>query len=86
MWHAAGDKSVDINWYTKRVTLYGIYKSTELAMMQDKSEGYTETLAFLDRRFEDSKSLHDIFGSPDDAVKVLGAIGSTVQAVLGMRR
>lgn len=86
MWHAAGDKSVDINWYTKRVTLYGIYKSTELAMMQDKSEGYADTLAFLDRRFEDSKSLQDILGSPDDAVKVLGAIGSTVQAVLGMRR
>ena len=86
MWHAAGDKSVDINWYTKRVTLYGIYKSTELAMMQDKSEGYVDTLAFLDRRFEDSKSLQDILGSPDDAVKVLGAIGSTVQAVLGMRR
>ena len=86
MWHASGDKSVDINWYTKRVSLYGIYKSTELAMMQDKSEGYVDTLAFLDRRFEDSKSLQDILGSPDDAVKVLGAIGSTLQAVLGMKR
>ena len=42
MWHASGDKSVDINWYTKRVSLYGIYKSTELAMMQDKSEGHVE--------------------------------------------
>ena len=86
MWHLAGDKSVDINWYTKRISLLGIYKTTELAMMQDKSEGYVDTWAFLDRRFEDSKSLQDILGSPDDAIKVLGAIGSTVQAVLGMKR
>ena len=86
MWHLAGDKSVDINWYTKRISLLGIYKTTELAMMQDKSDGYVDTWAFLDRRFEDSKSLQDILGSPDDAIKVLGAIGSTVQAVLGMKR
>ena len=55
-------------------------------MMQDRSEGYADTWAFLDRRFEDSKSLKDILGAPDDAAKVLGAIGSTVQAVLGMKR
>ena len=86
MWHLAGDKSVDINWYSKRLLLLGIYKTTELAMMQDRSEGYADTWAFLDRRFEDSKSLKDILGAPDDAAKVLGAIGSTIQAVLGMKR
>ena len=86
MWHVAGDKDVDINWYTKRLTLLGIYKTTELAMMQDQSEGYSETWAFLDRRFDDSKNLKDLLGAPDDALKILGAVGSTVQAFLGVRR
>jgi hypothetical protein len=34
LWHFAGDKSTDMNWYSKRLSLLAIYKSTELAMMQ----------------------------------------------------
>jgi ubiquinone biosynthesis protein COQ9 len=34
LWHFAGDKSTDVNWYTKRISLLAIYKSTEVAMMQ----------------------------------------------------
>ena len=51
MWHYAGDKSVDYNWYSKRLMLLGLYKSTELAMMQDSSADYKDTWEFLDRRF-----------------------------------
>ena len=86
MWHIGGDTTVDISWYTKRLTLLGIYKTTELAMMQDQSEGYLDTWAFLDRRFDDSKNLQDLLRSPDDVLKILGAVGSTLQAFLGVKR
>ena len=38
------------NWYTKRVTLAGVYKSTEVFMVQDQSIDYEQTWQFLDRR------------------------------------
>ena len=41
------------NWYTKRVSLAGVYKSTEVYMLQDSSEDYQDSWEFLDRRLED---------------------------------
>jgi len=56
IWHQAGDKSTDLNWYSKRITLAAIYKTTELFMITDKSENFQETWKFLDRRFADLRS------------------------------
>jgi len=53
MWRIAGDTSTDFNHYTKRVTLGGVYGSTLLAWLDDQSEGWSETAAFLDRRIDD---------------------------------
>ncbi|ELU02687.1 hypothetical protein CAPTEDRAFT_155867 [Capitella teleta] len=53
IWFHAGDRSTDFNWYTKRVLLAGIYKSTELYMLQDQSEDFHATFAFMDRRMSD---------------------------------
>ncbi len=50
IWHAAGDRSADFSWYTKRAILTGIYVSTMLYWLRDTSEGDAATLAFLDRR------------------------------------
>ena len=50
IWHAAGDRSADWNWYTKRTLLAGIYGATLLYWLRDDSEGDAATLAFLDRR------------------------------------
>lgn len=52
MWRAAGDKSVDIAWYTKRATLGTVYAATLMAWMDDDSEGFADTRAFLDRRID----------------------------------
>ena len=52
MWRIAGDTSTDFNHYTKRMTLGGVYASTLLAWLDDSSEGYSETAAFLDRRID----------------------------------
>lgn len=53
IWTALGDTSDDVNWYTKRATLAGVYGSTVLYWLGDQSEGYARTWAFLDRRIED---------------------------------
>src|SRR5215211_1264681 len=53
MWRIAGDTSTDFNHYTKRVTLGGVYASTLLVWLDDQTEGWSETAAFLDRRIDD---------------------------------
>jgi ubiquinone biosynthesis protein COQ9 len=53
MWRIAGDTSTDFNHYTKRMTLGGVYASTLLVWLDDQSEGWQETAAFLDRRIDD---------------------------------
>jgi ubiquinone biosynthesis protein COQ9 len=52
MWRAAGDTSTDYNHYTKRMTLGAVYGSTLLAWLDDDSDGWSETSAFLDRRID----------------------------------
>ncbi len=53
MWRLAGDNATDFNHYTKRLTLSALYAATLLAWLDDQSEGWTETSAFLDRRIAD---------------------------------
>jgi ubiquinone biosynthesis protein COQ9 len=53
MWRIAGDTSTDYNHYTKRMMLGGVYASTLLVWLDDQTEGWTETGAFLDRRIDD---------------------------------
>ena len=53
MWYAAGDNSTDFNFYTKRATLAGVYSSTLLYWLNDRSPGSEATWAFLDRRIDD---------------------------------
>ncbi len=50
MWKTIHDPSTDFNFYTKRLTLSGVYSSTFLYWLNDESEDFTETWAFLDRR------------------------------------
>ena len=52
IWRAAGDTSTDHNWYTKRLTLSGVYSSVLLCWLNDESEDHTDTWAFLERRIE----------------------------------
>jgi ubiquinone biosynthesis protein COQ9 len=50
IWHAAGDRSTDFSWYTKRAILATVYSATVLYWLRDVSEDDAATLAFLDRR------------------------------------
>jgi ubiquinone biosynthesis protein COQ9 len=53
MWRIAGDTSTDFNHYTKRMTLAGVYGSTLLVWLDDRSEKLSDTASFLDRRIDD---------------------------------
>ncbi|CAF98943.1 unnamed protein product, partial [Tetraodon nigroviridis] len=53
IWYYAGDRSTDMNWYTKRAALTGIYNTTELVMLQDSSPDFQDTWNFLDNRIQD---------------------------------
>ncbi len=50
IWNAAGDTSQDYNWYTKRLTLSGVFSATLLYWLADASEEKEATWRFLDRR------------------------------------
>jgi ubiquinone biosynthesis protein COQ9 len=57
MWHAAGDTATDFNFYTKRATLAGVFSVTVLYWLNDTSEGFENTFAFLERRIENAMSI-----------------------------
>ena len=52
IWRAAGDTSTDFGYYSKRTTLAAIYAATMMAWMDDESEDFGDTRAFLDRRID----------------------------------
>ena len=52
IWYAAGDRSTDHNFYTKRALLAGVYAATVLYWLDDRSEGAAETWGFLERRLD----------------------------------
>ena len=60
IWTALGDTSDDVNWYTKRATLSGVYSTTLLYWLGDDSPGHEATWAFLDRRIENVMSFEKL--------------------------
>ncbi|WP_425043133.1 COQ9 family protein [Primorskyibacter sp. S87] len=52
IWTELGDGSDDLNWYTKRATLSGVYSATVLYWLGDDSPDHQATWEFLDRRIE----------------------------------
>ena len=52
IWRAAGDVATDYNHYTKRAILLGVYAATISVFLDDESEGFADTRAFLGRRID----------------------------------
>ena len=52
IWNALGDNSDDLNWYSKRTTLSGVYSTTLLYWLGDDSLEHQATWDFLDRRID----------------------------------
>ncbi|XP_018579611.1 ubiquinone biosynthesis protein COQ9, mitochondrial isoform X2 [Anoplophora glabripennis] len=84
----AGDRSVDFNWYIRRIGIAAVYKATELYIIQDKSENFEETWTFLNRRLEEAVQLHDILIKSDvkshTAKETAQAVFVTARNILGL--
>ncbi len=52
MWSLAGDTATDFNHYSKRTILGAVYGSTMAVFLNDDSEDFAETRAFLARRID----------------------------------
>ena len=50
MWRAAGDESTDFNYYSKRAILAAVYSTTLLRWLDDSSDDFADTWAFMERR------------------------------------
>jgi ubiquinone biosynthesis protein COQ9 len=69
MWKAAGDRSTDYNYYTKRLLLSGVYAATLKFWLKDHSEDQAETEAFLRRRIEEVLKVGKAIGGLKDRFK-----------------
>lgn len=52
IWDGLGDRSEDVNWYSKRATLSAVWGATVLYWLGDDSPELHDTRDFLDRRIE----------------------------------
>lgn len=68
MWRAAGDTATDYNFYTKRALLTGVYTSTTLFWLNDRSPDHRASWAFLDRRIDDVMGIQKLRGRWDRTV------------------
>ncbi|MFK7939711.1 MAG: COQ9 family protein [Roseovarius sp.] len=82
IWTALGDTSDDINWYTKRATLSGVYGSTVLYWLGDDSPDQTATWDFLDRRIDNVMQIETLKAKFRDN-KMLSGLMSGPMSVLG---
>lgn len=63
IWYAAGDTATDFNFYTKRLMLAGVYSSTLLYWLDDKSPDQENSWAFLERRIADVMKIEKAKGT-----------------------
>jgi len=69
IWYAAGDRSTDFSFYTKRGLLGGVYASTSLYWLDDKSEGGRKTSEFLGRRINEVLQIPKIRGRIEERLR-----------------
>ena len=86
IWHRAGDKSADMNWYSKRITLGLVMTATEVFMVQDTSMDFRDTWAFLDRRLDDLSLMPSLSKVPSDIKGVLEGTLMTAKILAGVQK
>eukprot|EP00455_Lapot_gusevi_P039925 TRINITY_DN4493_c0_g1_i1.p1 TRINITY_DN4493_c0_g1~~TRINITY_DN4493_c0_g1_i1.p1 ORF type:complete len:284 (+),score=59.91 TRINITY_DN4493_c0_g1_i1:40-891(+) len=83
IWHYAGDKSTDLNWYSKRALAAAVYASTEVFMLTDKSAGFQDTWDFLDRRLDDVLTFGRVSGRLTDMASTAASLGFSLVSSVG---
>lgn len=62
LWWAAGDTSTDYNHYSKRILLSGVFATTTLYWLNDSSDDYHKSWAFLERRINNVLTIGKFLG------------------------
>jgi ubiquinone biosynthesis protein COQ9 len=83
VWYMAGDRSTDMDWYTKRGLLGAVYAATELYMLTDKSPGFESSWEFLDRRLEEVSRASKL---PHELLDTLSGVATFVTNTVLKRR
>ncbi|KAG1688806.1 Ubiquinone biosynthesis protein COQ9, mitochondrial [Nymphon striatum] len=85
-----GDRSADMSWYFKRMSLASVYKATECCLVQDHSDDYSETWKFLDRRLMELKQCDKAVNKTRANLKnffdILEGGATVVQNILSMNK
>jgi ubiquinone biosynthesis protein COQ9 len=74
MWSVAGDKAEDYSYYSKRSLLAAVWTSTFLFWLEDRSDGFRDSWAFLDRRIGDVMQIGALRARVGDALRRLGRL------------
>lgn len=53
IWLAMGDRSTDFSWYSRRATAAAVHAASVLVWLDDDSEDFATTRAFVERRIAD---------------------------------
>ncbi len=86
IWTALGDTSDDLNWYTKRATLSGVYGATVLYWLGDTSPGHQPTWEFLDRRIEEVMQFEKLKSSIGENPLAKAILAGPAKLLAGVRR
>ncbi len=82
IWTALGDTSRDVNWYTKRMTLSGVYSAVILYWLGDDSLDLQATDAFIDRRIDNVMQFEKIKAQAK-ASPLLKPLTTTLERMMG---
>ncbi len=81
IWRGIGDTSTDINFYSKRAILAGVYTATMMCWLEDRSDGDSETWAFLDRRIQNVMDFEKVKAKVREVAKDVPSPWSFLSAV-----
>lgn len=79
MWSAAGDDARDASYYTKRSLLAAVWTSTFLFWLEDRSEDFRDTWAFLERRIDNVMQIGRLRAGFDDMLRGFGRFNPLAQ-------
>jgi ubiquinone biosynthesis protein COQ9 len=90
VWHVCGDRTTDLQWYTRRGSLLSIYVATELYMTTDRSANYAATWKFLHHRIQNISSAHSFAANgldmAEQAVSIIGRVACSAISAIDPRR
>jgi ubiquinone biosynthesis protein COQ9 len=78
IWHGVGDQATDFSFYTKRATLAGIYAAAVLYWLDDRSPGFLDTEAFIERRLAE---LHRLGGLRERLARAAETLPNPLRAL-----